>query len=54
MTIVSAPSASNVFTVSTIDSPFSTELPEAVTLTTSAERFLAASSNETRVRVLAS
>ena len=40
--------------VSISDSPFSTLDPEAVMLTTSAERFFAASSKETRVRVLAS
>ena len=49
-----APSASIVRTVSTNDSPFVTELAWAVMLTTSAERFLAATSNETRVRVEAS
>ena len=52
MTTMSPPSAWRVRTVSTSDSPLATLLPEAEMLTTSAERFFAASSNETRVRVL--
>ena len=51
---MSAPSASIVRTVSTSDSPFETDEVEAATLTTSADRFLAATSKLTRVRVEAS
>jgi len=40
--------------VSTSDSPFDTDELAAAMLTTSAERFFAATSNETRVRVEAS
>jgi hypothetical protein len=54
MTSMSAPSASIVRTVSTSDSPFDTDELAAAMLTTSHERFLAAISNETRVRVEAS
>ena len=54
MTSMSAPRASTVRTVSTSDSPFATELVAAAMFTTSAERFFAATSNETRVRVEAS
>ena len=54
ITSMSAPSASTVRTVSTSDSPFDTDDDEAAMLTTSADRFLAATSNETRVRVDAS
>ena len=54
MTSMSAPSASTVRTVSTSDSPFDTDEAEAVMFTTSAERFLAATSKLTRVRVDAS
>ena len=54
MTIMSAPSASTVRIVSTSDSPLVTEELDAAMFTTSAERFLAATSNETRVRVDAS
>jgi hypothetical protein len=43
-----------VRTVSISDSPFSTLEPEAETLITSAPSALPASSNEARVRVLAS
>ena len=49
-----APSASIVRIVSTSDSPFDTDEVDAAMFTTSAERFLAATSNETRVRVEAS
>ena len=41
-------------TVSTSDSPFVTDEVAAAMFTTSAERFFAATSNETRVRVDAS
>ena len=51
---MSAPSACMVWNVSISDSPFSTLLPEAAMFTTSALRFLPASSNDTRVRVLGS
>ena len=54
MTIMSAPSASTVRIVSTSDSPFDTDELAAAMLTTSADRFLAATSNDTRVRVDAS
>src|SRR6185295_7484677 len=54
MTSIWAPSASTVRTVSTSDSPFETDELAAAMLTTSADRFLAATSNETRVRVDAS
>jgi hypothetical protein len=54
MTSMSAPSASTVRTVSTSDSPFDTEEDAAAIFTTSADRFLAATSNDTRVRVDAS
>ena len=54
MTTTSPPSAARVRTVSRSDSPFSTEDPLDVMLTTSAESAFAASSNETRVRVEAS
>ena len=54
MTSICAPSASSVRTVSTSDSPFVTELLDAAMFTTSAERFFAATSKETRVRVEAS
>jgi hypothetical protein len=51
MTSIWAPSASTVRTVSTRDSPFVTDEVAAAMLTTSAERFLAATSKLTRVRV---
>ncbi len=54
MTIMSAPSASIVRIVSTRLSPFVTDEALAAMFTTSAERFLAATSKETRVRVEAS
>ena len=54
MTSIWAPSASTVLTVSTSDSPFVTDEVEAAMFTTSADRFLAATSNDTRVRVDAS
>ena len=54
MTSICAPSASTVRTVSTSDSPFDTDDVAAAMLTTSADRFLAATSNDTRVRVEAS
>ena len=54
MTSMCAPSASTVRTVSTSDSPFETDELAAAMFTTSADRFLAATSNETRVRVEAS
>ena len=54
ITSMSAPSASIVRTVSTSDSPFDTDDVEAATLTTSADRFFAATSKLTRVRVEAS
>ena len=54
MTSIWAPSASTVRTVSISDSPFDTDELAAAMLTTSADRFLAATSNETRVRVDAS
>ena len=54
MTIIWAPRASIVRIVSTSDSPFVTEEALAAMLTTSADRFLAATSKETRVRVEAS
>ena len=54
MTIMSAPSASTVRIVSTSDSPLVTDELAAAMFTTSADRFLAATSNETRVRVDAS
>ncbi len=53
-TSMCAPRASTVRTVSTSDSPFDTDEVDAAMLTTSAERFLAATSKETRVRVDAS
>ena len=51
---MSAPSASIVRIVSTSDSPFVTDDVDAAMFTTSAERFLAATSKLTRVRVEAS
>ncbi len=54
MTSMCAPSASMVRIVSTSDSPFVTDDAAAAMLTTSAERFLAATSKLTRVRVEAS
>ena len=54
MTSMSAPSASIVRTVSTSDSPLDTDDVAAAMFTTSADRFFAATSNETRVRVEAS
>ena len=54
MTSICAPSASTVRTVSTSDSPFETDEVDAAMFTTSADRFLAATSNDTRVRVDAS
>ena len=51
---MSAPSASIVRTVSTSDSPLDTDEAAAATFTTSADRFLAATSKQTRVRVEAS
>ncbi len=54
MTRISAPSASSVRIVSTSDSPLVTDEVAVETLTTSADRFRAAVSNETRVRVEAS
>ncbi len=54
ITSIRAPSASTVRTVSTSDSPFETDELAAAMFTTSADRFLAATSNETRVRVDAS
>ena len=54
ITSIWAPSASTVRTVSTSDSPFATDDVAAAMFTTSAERFFAATSNETRVRVEAS
>ena len=54
ITIASGRWALSVSTVSFSDSPFSTDEPEATKFTTSALRRLAASSNELRVRVLAS
>ena len=54
ITSIWAPSASTVRTVSTSDSPFDTDDEAAAMLTTSAERFLAATSKLTRVRVDAS
>ena len=54
MTSMCAPSASTVRTVSTSDSPFVTDDADAAMLTTSQERFLAATSKLTRVRVEAS
>jgi hypothetical protein len=54
MTSSWAPSASTVRTVSISDSPFVTDDVAAAMLTTSADRFFAATSNETRVRVDAS
>ena len=54
ITSMSAPSASIVRTVSTSDSPFDTDEVEAATFTTSADRFFAATSKLTRVRVEAS
>jgi hypothetical protein len=54
MTSICAPSASTVRTVSTSDSPFYTLELAAAMFTTSADRFLAATSNDTRVRVEAS
>ena len=53
-TIASGLCALSVSTVSFSDSPFSTLEPLAAKLTTSAERRLAASSKELRVRVEAS
>jgi hypothetical protein len=54
ITIASGLWAFSVRTVSFSDSPFSTLEPLAAKLTTSALRRLAASSNDERVRVLAS
>ena len=54
ITSMSAPSASIVRTVSTSYSPLDTEDDAAAMLTTSHDRFFAATSNETRVRVEAS
>ena len=54
MTSICAPSASTVRTVSTSDSPLVTDDVAAAMFTTSADRFFAATSNETRVRVDAS
>ena len=54
MTSMWAPSASTVRIVSTSDSPFATDDVAAAMLTTSAERFFAATSKLTRVRVEAS
>ena len=54
MTSIRAPSASTVRIVSTSDSPLETDDVAAAMFTTSALRFLAATSNETRVRVDAS
>ena len=54
ITSMCAPSASTVRTVSTSDSPFETDEDAAAMFTTSAERFLAATSKLTRVRVEAS
>ena len=54
ITSIWAPSASTVRTVSTSDSPFVTDDVAAAMFTTSADRFLAATSNDTRVRVDAS
>ena len=54
MTIASGRWALSVRTVSFSDSPFSIDDPEATKFTTSALSRLAASSNELRVRVLAS
>ena len=51
MTSICAPRASTVRTVSTSDSPLATLEVAAAMLTTSADRFLAATSNDTRVRV---
>ncbi len=51
---MSAPSASIVRTVSTSDSPLVTDEDAAAMFTTSAERFFAATSKLTRVRVEAS
>ena len=51
MTIASGLCALSVSTVSFSDSPFSTLDPLAAKFTTSADRRLAASSNELRVRV---
>ncbi len=51
---MSAPRASIVRTVSISDSPLTTDDEAAAMLTTSADRFLAATSNSTRVRVEAS
>ena len=54
ITRISAPSASSVRIVSTRDSPFVTDDVAVEMLTTSADRFRAAVSKETRVRVEAS
>ena len=54
ITSMCAPRASTVLIVSTSDSPFDTEDVAAAMFTTSAERFLAATSKLTRVRVEAS
>ena len=54
ITRISAPRASSVRIVSTSDSPLVTDEVAVATLTTSAERFRAAVSKETRVRVEAS
>ena len=51
ITTTSPPRACSVRTVSSSDSPFSTDEPVAVMFTTSAESAFAASSNDTRVRV---
>jgi hypothetical protein len=54
MTSIRAPRASIVRIVSTSDSPFETDELAAAMFTTSADRFLAATSKLTRVRVEAS
>ncbi len=54
MTSMSAPSASIVRTVSTRDSPLDTDDEAAAMLTTSHDRFFAATSKLTRVLVEAS
>jgi hypothetical protein len=51
ITSMCAPSASTVRTVSTSDSPLVTDDVDAAMFVTSAPRFLAAVSNDTRVRV---
>ncbi len=52
--MISAPSAPSVLTVSIKDSPLVTLLAVALKLAASAPRFLAASSKDSLVRVLAS